>query len=250
MTYRRRQFNNFLVGLVLTVSALGGAGFAQAAGESCTFSNAKWNDTDLAVGDMAEMSVSGNSIGCKGLNFKFEIWSGTNGCKGLGNRPAATVDAFFSGEGSPPFTATAKWEVPDQKQNSFKMQLGGVNNCARAANGNCLWSGPLKAGAGGGSEDEEDGGTREAVLEFLNPLNAKDLRELIDAILRWLWWLSIPIAVIMILLAGLKMMTASGDPKKFQSGRKMLLCTVVGLAVIFIGQGFIALIESILDLGK
>ena len=217
-------------------------------GGVCSFSNLQWSDSSPTEGEMVEMSVKGSSLGCKGLGFKFEIWSGTNGCKGLANRVAATVDASFSAEGSVPFASTGKWKVPDDKQYCFKIRLG-PNKCASSSNGTCLWSGPLKAGVGG-DDNADDGRTTSASLEFPNPLNAKDLRELIDALLRWIWLLSIPIAVIMILYAGLKMMTAGGDPKRFQSGRKILLRAVVGLAVVFIGEGFIALIKSILDLGK
>lgn len=221
-------------------------------GGACNFSNPKWGSSSTPVGEKAGMTVSGTTNGCKGVDFQFEIWGGTGGCRGLGNRVAGTVAASFPTSGSLPLSATGEWNVPDNKEYCFKIRLpGGVDNCAKAANGNCLWSRALKAGEGGSGGDEgDDEGTRSAILDFPNPLNAKDLRELIDAILRWIWWLSIPIAVIMIVYAGFIMMKSGGDPAKFKQGRKILLWAVIGLAVVFIGEGFIALIESVLDLGK
>lgn len=217
-------------------------------GGSCEFSNPEWVTTDVGVGEAATMSVSGTTNGCQGVGFQFEVWGGAGGCQGLGNRVAATVEASFPTNESLPLSVTREWEVPDDKEYCFKIRLpGGVNNCARASNGNCLWSRALRAEE---SEEGEGEGTSSAFLEFPNPLRANDLRELIDAVMTWLRWLAIPIAVIMILYAGLRMMLAGDDPKGFQSGRKILLWAVVGLAVIFIGEGFIALIESILDLGK
>lgn len=217
-------------------------------GGGCNFSNPRWGSSSIQVGEKAGMTVSGTTNGCKGVDFQFEIWGGTGGCRGLGNRPAGTVGASFPTSGSLPLSAAGEWSVPDGKEYCFKIRLpGGVNNCAKAPNGNCLWSGTLRAG---GSSGNSNRGTASASLEFNNPLEATDLRELVDAILTWLWWLSIPIAVIMIVYAGFIMMKSGGDPAKFKQGRKILLWAVIGLAVVFIGEGFIALIESILDLGK
>lgn len=219
---------------------------------SCNFSSPRWSKANVSKGETVELSVQGTSLGCRGMSFSFEIWGGSGGCKGVANRVAdiaGTIDSAFPADGSLPLSAAASWVVPNEKEYCFKIRLPGRDNCARPSGrpDECLWSGALRAGRDGGDRDG-DGGTDGASVEFPNPLRAKDLRELADALLRWIWWLSIPIAVIMILYAGLAMMTAQGDPKKFQHGRKVLLWAVVGLAVVFIGRGFIDLIKSILEL--
>lgn len=87
-----------------------------------------------------------------------------------------------------------------------------------------------------------------ATVEFANPLQAQDFKQLIDALLDWIFWLSIPIAIIMIMYAGFLMLSAGDNSQKFEHGKKVLFWVVIGLAIIFIGEGFITLIESILAL--
>jgi hypothetical protein len=84
-----------------------------------------------------------------------------------------------------------------------------------------------------------------------NPLNGgpNDLLDVINIATRWLLEISIPLAVLLILYAGFLMLTAGPVPANFQKGKKILINVVVGLAVIFIGRGFITLIYSILELG-
>jgi hypothetical protein len=50
----------------------------------------------------------------------------------------------------------------------------------------------------------------------------------------------------MIVWAGFNFLTAAGNPSKVQRGKQILTWTAVGLAVIFIGGGFVDLIKSIL----
>lgn len=225
-------------------------------GGACVFSNPRWDTTDGTA--PVTMKVDGTTLGCRGQNFSFEVWGGSVSCKGVANRqlnssgqPIAVVDARFASNGSQPFSAEGQWIVPDNNEYCFRIRLPtGVNNCGRDTNGNCLWSAPLSA-TGASDGGDGTGISRGPIsLEFPNPLAAETVRELIDAILNWIFWLSIPIAVMVILYSGIRMMTAGGDAKKFQNSRKVLLWAVVGLAVIFIGEGFIALIESILDLAK
>lgn len=82
-----------------------------------------------------------------------------------------------------------------------------------------------------------------------NPIQATNLIELIDVIAGWLFAIAIPIAVAMIVYAGVIFLISRGDTTKVAQAKKILLYAVVGLAIILIGRGFITLIESILNLG-
>lgn len=224
-------------------------------GGACVFSNSRWDTTNGT--DPVTMKVDGTTLGCRGQNFSFEVWGGSVSCKGVANRqlnssgqPIAVVDARFDSNGSQPFSAEGQWIVPDNNEYCFKIRLPtGVNNCGRDTNGNCLWS-PSLSVAGTGPGDGTNISHGPISLEFPNPLAAETVRELVDAILNWIFWLSIPIAVMVILYSGIRMITAGANVEKFKRSRRVLLWAVVGLAVIFIGEGFIALIESILDLAK
>ena len=65
----------------------------------------------------------------------------------------------------------------------------------------------------------------------------------------WLLNIAIPIAVAMIVYAGVMFLTSRGDTTKVAQAKKILLYAVIGLAIILIGKGFITLIESVLNLG-
>ena len=93
------------------------------------------------------------------------------------------------------------------------------------------------------------GGTQNIPFSIPNPLQANNLVELIDIIATWLFNLSIPITVAMIVYAGVIFLISRGDTAKVTQAKNILLYAVVGFAIILIGKGFITLIESILNLG-
>lgn len=84
-----------------------------------------------------------------------------------------------------------------------------------------------------------------------NPLgDNKTILDLIGVIATWLFNIAIPIAVAMIVYSGVMFLWSQGDPGRVKKARDILLYTVVGLAIILIGKGFITLIQSILELGS
>ncbi len=92
--------------------------------------------------------------------------------------------------------------------------------------------------------------TKSYSFEIKNPLRGgpTNIFDLINIATRLLLQISIPLAVLFILWAGFLMLTAGPTPAKYEQGKKILKNVVIGLAVIFIGRGFITLIYSILDL--
>lgn len=79
-----------------------------------------------------------------------------------------------------------------------------------------------------------------------NPLGSRDLDELIGKLTDALRNLAIPVGVVMILWGGFNYLTAAGNPTKIQKANKILLYTAIGLAIVFIGGGFVDLIKSII----
>jgi len=202
-------------------------------GGRCNLSNANWSSSSPKVGDDITMSVDG-TLGCKGRELKFEIWKGG---KGLFSRIETTIDAVFPTQGDGPFTITKKWKVTSDSNYLFKARVPDPNGALAV-------SGEITPGKGGGVTKKTTS------IEFKNPLRAENFGELIDALISWIFWLAIPIAVIMIIYSGIIIMLSRGEQKKFTHGKKILLWATVGLAVVLIGRGFVALIESVLNLGK
>ena len=73
--------------------------------------------------------------------------------------------------------------------------------------------------------------------------------DIINIVSRWLFNISIPLAVMFILYAGFLMLTAGPNPAKVQEAKKIIINVVLALAIILIGRGFITLIRSVIELG-
>lgn len=119
---------------------------------------------------------------------------------------------------------------------------------------------PPGGGGGGGTGSGCDtpgqpacrpGASQSYDFEITNPLKggADDFSELVKIIAQWIFNLAIPIAVAMIVYAGILFLTAAGEPAKVTKAKDVLKYAVIGLAIILIGSGFVTLIQSILDLG-
>ena len=93
--------------------------------------------------------------------------------------------------------------------------------------------------------------TQKYSFEITNPLKggADDFTSLVKIIAQWIFNLAIPIAVAMIVYAGILFLTAAGEPAKVTKAKEVLKYAVIGLAIILIGSGFVTLIKSILELG-
>jgi hypothetical protein len=64
-------------------------------------------------------------------------------------------------------------------------------------------------------------------------------------IINALFWISLPIAT-MILVGAFQILTAAGDETKFATGKRTIVYAVVGLAAIIVGLGGVDLIQNIL----
>ncbi len=120
----------------------------------------------------------------------------------------------------------------------------------------CNSEGVCQSGGGGtcgglGQPACKPGETKIFKFEIPNPLKggATDLGGLVKIIAQWLFNLAIPIAVIMIIYAGVLFLTARGNTTTIQKAKDVLKYAVIGLAIILIGSGFVTLIQSILELG-
>ncbi|HZZ99180.1 MAG TPA: pilin [Candidatus Paceibacterota bacterium] len=117
-------------------------------------------------------------------------------------------------------------------------------------------SGTGLGGNGSSSGNGSNGGSTGATaptnydFEIKNPLagGPNTLFDVIDIVTKWLITFSIPLAVLFILYAGFLFLTAGPRPGNVKKAREVLQWTVVGLAIIFIGRGFITLIFSVLNL--
>jgi hypothetical protein len=83
-------------------------------------------------------------------------------------------------------------------------------------------------------------------VEFQNPLEYETFGELIDAIIKFIFYIAIVIVPLMLIIGAFYLLTAAGDPKKIGTGKNVIIYTLIGLVVIMLARGLIAVIESVI----
>lgn len=100
-------------------------------------------------------------------------------------------------------------------------------------------------------EEEEENGFGPAPwglgwFKIENPLTADTFEEVLDRLINFIFWVGITVAPVMLIIAGFMLVTAMGDPKRVETAKKMILYTLIGLAIVILAKGLIAVLKSIL----
>ncbi len=72
------------------------------------------------------------------------------------------------------------------------------------------------------------------------------LGEFIETIINFLFWLALISAPLMILVGAFYFMSSGGNPAKVETGKRVILYTVIGLFIILFARGIIAILRMIL----
>lgn len=83
-------------------------------------------------------------------------------------------------------------------------------------------------------------------VEFQNPLEYETFGELIDAIIDFIFYIAVVVAPLMIIIGAFYLLTAGGDPKKIGTGKNIIIYTLIGLAIVMLARGLIAMVESVI----
>ncbi|MDO8577527.1 MAG: hypothetical protein Q7R55_01520 [Candidatus Wildermuthbacteria bacterium] len=83
-------------------------------------------------------------------------------------------------------------------------------------------------------------------IEIKNPLNAKNLFELIDNIIRFIFNIAFVLLPLMVVIGAFMFLTAGGKPEQITKARALLLWTAVGFGVILVARGLPAVLRQIL----
>ncbi|MEK7451400.1 MAG: pilin, partial [Patescibacteria group bacterium] len=70
-----------------------------------------------------------------------------------------------------------------------------------------------------------------------NPLGTTSIVQIINNVLNYLIYISVPILALMILIGGFQILTARGDPGQITSGRKTITYAVIGFLIILLSKG-------------
>ncbi len=79
-----------------------------------------------------------------------------------------------------------------------------------------------------------------------NPLQAATLEVIIDNLINFILRIAIVLAPLMIIVGGLLFITSGGNVQQVDRAKKLLLWTTVGLAIILLSKGVLAIINQLL----
>lgn len=81
---------------------------------------------------------------------------------------------------------------------------------------------------------------------FQNPLQAKSFTQLIEGIIDWVYSIGIVIAVLVIVYSGFLFMVSGGNEEKVTKAKRALMWSLIGLAVLLVGKGWVSIIQELL----
>ncbi len=68
--------------------------------------------------------------------------------------------------------------------------------------------------------------------------------DVIERIWKYLYWISFPLATLMLIIAAFYFVTASGNENQIKKGKDIILYTVIGLLVIILASGVVEFIRE------
>lgn len=97
------------------------------------------------------------------------------------------------------------------------------------------------------ADDDEDVSVD---VEFVNPVTDDTLDEIINNLIDFVFTIALVICPIVIIIGGFMFVTASGDPKKLETGKKIIFWALIGLAIAIMAKGMVILIRALLGVKK
>ena len=217
--------------------------------QACQILDVFWGD-ESGVGNPVfgnTVKITASGTGCPNWDVSFQIWEDDL----VGDYFVKNIPAKFDSGGG---RARSQWRIgdgnkPDETSGTYQFYIKAIAGSSQKISNSLNISVPSGGGTWSGGGGTEPGPTSFVSFEIPNPIQATSLIDLAKAIGKFLLQIAIPIAVIIIIYAGILFLTSGGNQDRVKKARTALLYAVVGLAIILIGQGFFVLIKSILDLG-
>ncbi|MDP4009165.1 MAG: hypothetical protein Q8P71_01950 [bacterium] len=88
--------------------------------------------------------------------------------------------------------------------------------------------------------------SKSSIIEFRPPTSAKTLEDLLQVIMRFMFYMAIALAPLFYVVAGFILVVAGGNPDKVQLAKNIFLWTTIGFVVILIAAGLEMVIRDVL----
>lgn len=79
-----------------------------------------------------------------------------------------------------------------------------------------------------------------------SPIEHKNFGDLIDAIIKFIFNIALALAPLLIVIGGFYFVTAAGDPSKIETGKRIILYTLIGFLIILISRGLVEVIKGLI----
>lgn len=83
-------------------------------------------------------------------------------------------------------------------------------------------------------------------ITFENPFKNVTFEKLIKNIFDFIFWVTMAVAPIMIIVAAFYFLTSGGNPEKVNKAKKIVFFTFLGLIIVLLARGIISVIEQLL----
>lgn len=83
-------------------------------------------------------------------------------------------------------------------------------------------------------------------VELTNPLGTKSILGVINNVLTYLIYISVPFLAFMILYGGFQILFARGSAEKVQTGRQTIMYAAIGFTIILISKGVALILLQVL----
>lgn len=84
------------------------------------------------------------------------------------------------------------------------------------------------------------------MITIPNPIGVDTFEELLNVLINFIFWVGIAIAPVVFIIAGFLYVISAGNAQKVETAKKMMWYTVIGLVVLLLAKGIVAVIKSVL----
>ncbi len=79
---------------------------------------------------------------------------------------------------------------------------------------------------------------------FPNPLCYTSIVEIVENIIRYIWYLSWVLVPLVVLIGAFYILTSGGNPNRLEKGKKWVIYAIVGFLIVLGAKGIIGLIKA------
>ena len=85
-----------------------------------------------------------------------------------------------------------------------------------------------------------------ATFQLESPIEHKTFADLINAIIKFIFDIALVLAPLLIIIGGFYFVAAAGDPSKVETGKRIILYTLIGFLIILISRGLVEVIKGLI----